>query len=83
MGTIKSVTFNTTKDIKKAKADTSTNANMCLIKRVVSPKNNPWSVTTPLIEDEAKIPVKTIPTIPPTPWQGKTSNVSSKAVFVL
>ena len=30
----------------------------------------------------AKTPVATMPTMPPTPWQGKTSSVSSSADFV-
>src|SRR5690606_4909181 len=46
-------------------------------KRSVSPKNNPSAVTTSLMVPVANMPVNNIPTIPPTPWLGNTSNVSS------
>ena len=44
--------------------------------------NNP-SAPAGFIALEASTPVSNIPTIPPTPWQGKTSNVSSKFDFDL
>src|SRR5688572_11516093 len=50
--------------------------------KAVSPKNNPLPVVfAPLTAVLASKAVMIIPTAPPTPWQGNTSNVSSREVL--
>src|SRR6186713_1671699 len=50
--------------------------------KAVSPKNNPLPVVfAPLTAVLASNAVMTIPTSPPTPWHGNTSNVSSREVL--
>ena len=73
-----SVILNRMKDIVKAKTETTTKAIRWVVNSFDTPKNKPSSVTAAFIAFEANIPVISIPTIPPTPWQGNTSSVSSK-----
>src|SRR5918998_530021 len=59
---------------EKEKAATITRAMQWYMKVVVSPEVSPTLA--------AKTPVASMPTMPPTPWQGKTSRVSSRVDFV-
>src|SRR6187455_943904 len=55
---------------------------MCALKSTNSPKNNPLPVVFALLTAVlASKAVITIPTAPPTPWQGNTSSVSSRDVL--
>src|SRR5690606_21579358 len=78
-----SVTFKRSKDPKKANAEAPTRAIKWATKSPVSPKKSPLVSTALLTLLCANTAVNNIPTIPPTPWQGKTSNVSSIPFFVL
>src|SRR5687768_9812631 len=54
----------------------------CVHMKAVLPSQRP-SAPAPFTDFVAKTPVNNIPTIPPTPWQGNTSRVSSRVDFCL
>src|SRR3546814_16072141 len=72
-----SVAFSSTKAIMKVKATAPISPSKWAINNPVWPKNRPSVVTTSLMVWVAKTPVRIMPTIPPTPWLGNTSRVSS------
>lgn len=62
--------------------ETAIKATNCTANNLYSPKIKPLLAMSGLMAFDANTPVRSIPTIPPTPWQGKTSNVSSIDVLV-
>src|SRR5688572_8439548 len=69
IGRIQFVSLKSTSDPTKLNALTISSASMWYVNVFVCPQSNPTS--------RASTPVSTIPTMPPTPWQGNTSSVSS------
>ena len=64
-----------------AKAKVTKIATICPTKRVVSPRDSISPIGTPPLTSQqtrvAKTPVKTAPSVPPTPWTPKASRASS------
>src|SRR4051812_5646539 len=82
IGESRSVIFRMTNDPMKINAMARTSAIRCTLKSVNSPKRRPLPVVfAPFTAVLARKPVISIPTAPPTPWQGNTSSVSSREVL--